>query len=72
MLRLIGKDFTIDISRAREELGYAPVISPADGRTPHRLPSRSKEPGQSEAGSPSWVFRLYCGGGAAGFSDTFR
>ncbi|MGC4406727.1 NAD-dependent epimerase/dehydratase family protein [Rhizobium rosettiformans] len=31
MLRLIGKDFTIDISRARDELGYAPVISPADG-----------------------------------------
>lgn len=31
MLRLIGKDFTIDISRARNQLGYAPVISPADG-----------------------------------------
>ena len=31
MLRLIGKDFTIDISRAREELGYAPVISPTEG-----------------------------------------
>jgi nucleoside-diphosphate-sugar epimerase len=31
MLRLIGKDFTINISRAREELGYAPVISPAEG-----------------------------------------
>lgn len=31
MLRLIGKDFTIDIRRAREELGYAPVISPAEG-----------------------------------------
>lgn len=31
MLRLIGKDFTIDISRAREELGYFPVTSPADG-----------------------------------------
>jgi nucleoside-diphosphate-sugar epimerase len=31
MLRLIGKDFTIDISRARKDLGYAPVISPADG-----------------------------------------
>lgn len=31
MLRLIGKDFTIDIGRAREELGYSPVISPADG-----------------------------------------
>lgn len=31
MLRLIGKDFTIDITRAREELGYVPVISPAEG-----------------------------------------
>jgi len=31
MLRLIGKDFTIDTSRAREELGYTPVISPANG-----------------------------------------
>ncbi|MFN3461927.1 MAG: NAD-dependent epimerase/dehydratase family protein [Oceanibaculum sp.] len=31
MLRLIGKDFTIDIRRARNDLGYAPVISPADG-----------------------------------------
>jgi nucleoside-diphosphate-sugar epimerase len=31
MLRLIGKDFTIDISRAQRELGYAPVLSPEDG-----------------------------------------
>ena len=31
MLRLIGKDFTIDVSRARNQLGYAPVISTADG-----------------------------------------
>lgn len=31
MLRLIGQDFTVDIRRAREELGYSPVISPADG-----------------------------------------
>ena len=31
MLRLIGKDFTLDIRRAREELGYSPVTSPADG-----------------------------------------
>lgn len=31
MLRLIGKDFTIDIRRAREELGYSPVTSVADG-----------------------------------------
>ncbi len=31
MLRLIGKDFTVDIRRAREALGYAPVTSPADG-----------------------------------------
>lgn len=31
MLRLIGQDFTVDICRARDELGYEPVISPADG-----------------------------------------
>jgi len=31
MLRLIGKDFTIDISRARKDLGYEPVLSPDDG-----------------------------------------
>ncbi|MHA7970205.1 NAD-dependent epimerase/dehydratase family protein [Rhizobium sp. CAU 1783] len=31
MLRLIGKDFTVDVGRAREELGYSPVTSVADG-----------------------------------------
>lgn len=31
MLRLIGKDFTIDIGAARSDLGYAPVISTAEG-----------------------------------------
>ncbi len=31
MLQLIGKDFTVDISRARAELGYAPVLAPEDG-----------------------------------------
>lgn len=31
MLRLMGKDFTVDISRARKELGYGPVLSPEDG-----------------------------------------
>lgn len=31
MLRFIGKDFTIDVSRARNQLGYAPVIPAADG-----------------------------------------
>lgn len=31
MLRLIGKDFTVDISRARNQLGYDPIISPTDG-----------------------------------------
>ena len=31
MLRLIGKDFTLDISKARTELGYAPVLTPEDG-----------------------------------------
>ncbi|HWV53302.1 NAD-dependent epimerase/dehydratase family protein [Pseudorhodoplanes sp.] len=30
-LRLIGQDFTIDISRARRDLGYMPVINRADG-----------------------------------------
>lgn len=27
MLRLIGKPFTVDISKARRELGYAPRVS---------------------------------------------
>lgn len=31
MLRLIGKDFTVDIRRAREDLGYSPVTSSAEG-----------------------------------------
>ncbi|MBQ2263756.1 MAG: NAD-dependent epimerase/dehydratase family protein [Loktanella sp.] len=31
MLRLMGKDFTVDISRAQRDLGYAPVLSPEDG-----------------------------------------
>jgi hypothetical protein len=31
MLRLIGKDFTLDISKAETELGYAPVLTPEDG-----------------------------------------
>ena len=31
MLRLIGKDFTLDISRARQELGYTPVLTPEAG-----------------------------------------
>lgn len=31
MLRLIGQDFTVDISRARAELGYAPILSPDEG-----------------------------------------
>ncbi|WP_126976629.1 NAD-dependent epimerase/dehydratase family protein [Frigidibacter oleivorans] len=31
MLRLIGKDFTLDISRARTELGYAPILTPEAG-----------------------------------------
>ncbi|MDX2205550.1 MAG: NAD-dependent epimerase/dehydratase family protein [Hyphomicrobiaceae bacterium] len=31
MLRLIGKDFTIAIDKARRELGYSPVITWADG-----------------------------------------
>lgn len=31
MLRLIGKDFTLDISHARRELGYAPVLTPEEG-----------------------------------------
>lgn len=31
MLRLIGKDFTITIDKARRELGYSPVVTWADG-----------------------------------------
>jgi nucleoside-diphosphate-sugar epimerase len=31
MLRLIGKDFTLDISRARRELGHTPVLTPDEG-----------------------------------------
>lgn len=31
MLRLIGKDFTLDISKARRELGYTPVLTPEEG-----------------------------------------
>jgi nucleoside-diphosphate-sugar epimerase len=31
MLRLIGKDFTLDISKARRELGYTPVLTSEEG-----------------------------------------
>jgi nucleoside-diphosphate-sugar epimerase len=31
MLRLIGKDFTLDISRAGKELGYTPILTPEEG-----------------------------------------
>lgn len=31
MLRLIGKDFTLDIARARQQLGYSPVVTPEEG-----------------------------------------
>jgi nucleoside-diphosphate-sugar epimerase len=31
MLRMIGKEFTLDIAKARNELGYVPVVSRADG-----------------------------------------
>ncbi len=31
MLRLIGKDFTLDISKARTELAHAPVLTPEEG-----------------------------------------
>lgn len=31
MLRLMGKAFTVEIARARKDLGYAPVLSPEDG-----------------------------------------
>jgi nucleoside-diphosphate-sugar epimerase len=39
MLRLIGKDFTVDIRRAREELGYSPVTSVADGMRGMQAPA---------------------------------
>lgn len=45
MLRLIGKDFTLDISRARSELGYAPVLTPEDGfRRMIRPPAHPRAP----------------------------
>ena len=31
MLRLIGQDFTLNIARARAELGYSPVLTPEEG-----------------------------------------
>ena len=31
MLRLIAKDFTLDISRARKDLGYAPIVTLEEG-----------------------------------------
>lgn len=31
MLRFIGKDFTLDITQARAELGYSPVLTPEEG-----------------------------------------
>lgn len=50
MLRLIGSDFTIDISRARAELGYAPVLSPEDGfRT---IGQAASGPGAATIASP--------------------
>jgi nucleoside-diphosphate-sugar epimerase len=30
-LRMIGQDFTLDISKARRELGYVPIINWAEG-----------------------------------------
>ena len=31
ILRLIGQDFTLNISKAQSDLGYVPVITWADG-----------------------------------------
>lgn len=43
MLRLIGKPFTIDIAKARRDLGYAPIVSFRDGIAAMR-PSPSFSP----------------------------
>jgi len=43
-LRMIGQDFTLDIAKARRDLGYAPVINWADGiarMRGQRAPSRA-------------------------------
>jgi nucleoside-diphosphate-sugar epimerase len=39
MLRLIGADFTLDISRARTDLNYAPILTPEEGFRRMALPS---------------------------------
>jgi nucleoside-diphosphate-sugar epimerase len=37
MLRMIGKEFTLDTSKARSELGYVPVVSRRDGLVAMRV-----------------------------------
>lgn len=51
MLRLIGKDFTIDISRARKDLGYGPVLSPEDGLRMMAQPAIHARQSDSATGS---------------------
>ncbi|MCJ8517360.1 hypothetical protein ABID21_000109 [Pseudorhizobium tarimense] len=49
MLRLIGQPFTIDISRARNQLATLRVISPAEGM--RRMQARGASPAQIALGN---------------------